>query len=356
MALTGHTPTATEFAQRDPSPASLRQRYVAIDTLKATAIITIVWIHTFESWPMRPAPFILQLSVFTGFGVPAFFFASGFLLYQPSPISGQLLRRRLRRVLVPYVVASLVATTGRWLALGPYRLTQVAYEFVTGSAVNIFYFVPILVGAMLLYALVSRFPRALTPAFVVFWITGLLCQLLIIFMPAFRQPPGDPFFWAFRDPLRWWGFYFAGCFAAAHLERLHQLSQGQRRVAGLLLMIAVASLVAYAVKLPVTYTRLGGAIRYTAMYCAIGGIFLLSFQARERPWVRWLSEATYSIYLYHFFIISSCRYIVARHALPLALPTLVINGLVFVIACIGSIAFVLLARRALGSRAQLIIG
>jgi len=355
MALTGHTPTATEFTQRGPSPKS-RRRYVAIDTLKAAAIITIVWIHTFQSWPKLPPPFILQLSVFTGFAVPAFFFASGFLLYQPAPISGQILRRRLRRVLIPYVVASLVATAGRWLVLGPYPLAQIAYELLTGSAVNIFYFVPMLVGAMLLYTLVSRFPRALTPVFVVFWITGLLCQLLIIFLPAFWQPPGDPFFWAFRDPLRWWGFYFAGCFTAAHVRKLDDLSQHRRKAAGLLLMGVVAALVAYAVNLPVTYTRLGGAIRYTAMYCAIGGIFLLSFQARERPWVRWLSEATYSIYLYHFFIISSCRYVVARHALPLALPALAINGLVFVIACIGSIAFVLLARRALGSRAQLIIG
>jgi len=356
MAFSAHRPPVTQLTEPHPVPASPRHRYVAIDTLKATAIIAIVWIHTFETWPMRPVPFILQLSVFTGFAVPAFFFASGFLLYQPVPVSGALLRRRLRRVLVPYAVASLVATAGRWLVAGPYPLAQVAYEFLTGSAVSIFYFVPMLVGAMLLYAFVSRFPKALTPVFVLLWVTGLLCQLLIIFLPAFWQPPADPFFWAFRNPLRWWGFYFAGCFAAAHIESIDRLSEGWRRTVAVLLLTAVAALVAYAVNLPVTYTRLGGLIRYTAMYCAIGGIFLLSFQARERRWVRWLSEATYSIYLYHFFLISSCRYAIAQHALPWALPPLAINAFVFLIACTGSIGFVLLARRALGSRAQLVVG
>ena len=83
------------------------ERLVPIDVLKGVGIVSVVWIHA-SSGPAIGEPgllerFLLQL---TRFAVPAFLAASGYLYAARERVPGAVTRTRLRRVLLPYLLAS----------------------------------------------------------------------------------------------------------------------------------------------------------------------------------------------------------------------------------------------------------
>ena len=85
------------------------ERFPGIDAIKVAGIVTIVLIHALPPpWDATATPLERWLHQLTRFGVPGFLFASGFL-YAPGPADLATTRRRLRRILVPYLIASLLA-------------------------------------------------------------------------------------------------------------------------------------------------------------------------------------------------------------------------------------------------------
>jgi hypothetical protein len=81
---------------------------VPIDVLKAVATLTVVWIHTAHGLA-RPTSVVIYLTtILSGFAVPGFFFAAGFLRWRPSPVPVAAVRRWIMRLLSPYLVASAV--------------------------------------------------------------------------------------------------------------------------------------------------------------------------------------------------------------------------------------------------------
>src|SRR5262249_35704131 len=92
-----------------PTP-SARPRSTAIDLLKACSIIAVIWIHAFQQLFWTEAVFFQRVALLTRFAVPAFFFASGYLYGRAGPLPvRRFVTDRLMRLLVPYVVASILA-------------------------------------------------------------------------------------------------------------------------------------------------------------------------------------------------------------------------------------------------------
>lgn len=329
------------------------ERQSAIDVLKAVAIVTVVWIHAFEHWPLPKVQLHWHLMFLTRFAVPTFFFTSGFLYFAATPISANVIWRRLRRLAVPYLVASAVALAGRWLLVGWFPLSQTLYELLTGSAVSVYYFVPVLAGAILLLPLLSRFPAVVAPGLAVLFVGGLVSEVEL--PGVYVSPANDPFFWELRSPLRWWGYFLAGWVTARHLPRIGALSHRAVHAYGRGALLILAGLFAcYAVTQPLHFTRLGGAMQYAAIYATIGGIFFSALGRAQHPLVRWLSQASYPTYLYHPFFISGWQTALGNRFSE-AWPITDTAG--FIAGMVGSVAVIVASRRLLRERrARLLIG
>jgi peptidoglycan/LPS O-acetylase OafA/YrhL len=331
--------------QRDATthaPPAVAARFTSIDILKAGGIIVVIWIHAFQEFGDTEPFIIRRLAFLTGAAVPAFFFASGFLNAQGRSLSlRQFAERRLMRLLVPYVVASLVALAFRRFVFSePITRLQAVFELATGGAWGIYYFIPMLLGAAVVGQGIFRFRSLAVPVFVLFWVLGVLSYMWII--------PFGGLYGQMRNPFRWWGYVFAGWVMAQQVVAVQGLTAVHRRSIGVAALTVAAGIFLYYVAvLPAEWSPAMAALQYVCTYGIVAGVFLLALRSADHAAVRWLSEATYPIYLYHFFIIA----LVHRWpASPLRDP------LAFVLGCVGSVAFVYGGRKVLGSRARLLIG
>jgi peptidoglycan/LPS O-acetylase OafA/YrhL len=330
------------LAPHDATLVARTPRYASIDVLKSSGIIVVIWIHAFQEFGNTEPLLIRRLAFLTRFAVPAFFLASGFLYARGRSLSWrEFAARRLVRLLVPYLVASLLALGFRHFVLFE-QITgwQATFELATGAAWGVYYFVPLLFGAAIVGQGVFRFWSLAWPLFALFWVLGLLCEMSIISFGGF--------FWQIRSPFRWWGYFFAGWVVAAHFAALEQLTAVQRRRLGsAALAVAVTVFLYFVLALPSSWSPQAAALGYVGIYAIVSGLFMLTLGSSDVPAVRWLSEATYPIYLYHYFIIAVAHRWLAA---PLRDPA------AFVLGFAGSVGLVYLGRKVLGRHARLLIG
>jgi surface polysaccharide O-acyltransferase-like enzyme len=318
-------------------------RYASLDVLKASAIITIVWIHSFLNFFEQASATVQRLGFLARYGVPAFLFASGFLAQRGSARSLRgFLPARLVRIVVPYIIASAAAIAFRRGVYGEsVPVSQMMFELLTGSAWSIYYFVPMLVGALFLAWVIARYRVPVVPLFVILWIFGLLSELGLARLDLY---------WSFRNPLRWWGYFVAGWIAAGYQQRIDVLTTARRRRLAAGIAAVTAGLFGYYICfLPPVGGSATVILGYLVIYGLVLAIFLWPWEVHESGTIRWLSEATYPIYLYHcFFIEVAWRWMVAA-SLPRHAPA-------FVAGMVGSISLVYAARRVMGRRARVLLG
>jgi fucose 4-O-acetylase-like acetyltransferase len=295
--------------------------------------------HAFADPPDVQALPLQQVLVW--WAVPTFFFASGYLRQTSEPVPMRTLGRWLVRLLVPYAIAALLACAYRVFVLGQsLGPGGIPFVVVTGSAWPVYYFVPMLAGACVLAAALSRVPGAALPLF---------CLIAPV-VPAGLDPVPHAFglFWLFRSPFMWWGYFLLGWLAAAHAPRLAALGATRRRRLGLAAALVFAAVAAVCL-LPGSWRSLFWPPLVASSYAAIAAMFLLGFDAAPHPAVRWLADASYPIYLYHFFFTSAVRTDLLRLG-ALAEPA------AFAAGAAGSLAVVVVGRRLLGERARLVLG
>lgn len=319
-----------------------RERYRTIDAIKACAIIDTVFIHAASDPITLDA---LSLSAYlTGFASPAFLFASGFLHYRKKPVGRDLVYRWADRLLVPYVVASLLAFGYRVLVLD-HHLTpaRAVIELATGGAWGIYYFVPALLFGLLITPFLSRVPALVEVIFALSIVQTLMSSLGL-----------DPIEHAFgvygllRSPFLWSSYFIAGWVTAKHHGTIAALSPATRRVIGVV-AVAVLALICRVCTVPGVCSAVYGPTVGLANYAVLTGIFMLSADLPRFSLVELLSATTYPIYLYHFFFTHTVRVYGSRFGLAT-------KPLAFVLGWVGSIAILLLARALLGQRARRLVG
>lgn len=169
----------------------LGDRLAPIDYIKAAAIVAVVATHAGANpWLADATAFdrIIRGSLVM-FHVPSFLLIAGFLYGAQPVLSTADLGRRLQRILVPYLVASLVV-----IALGsakPANLGDAVLMLATGSALGTYYFVFVLAASvMAMYVLTRlspRLPRYALAATLAWWIVR----------PLVIEPPPPALFPAF---------------------------------------------------------------------------------------------------------------------------------------------------------------
>jgi fucose 4-O-acetylase-like acetyltransferase len=317
-----------------------RERRVEIDALKAAGILTIVLIHAIRT-PWNPEVSTLEIWIghATRFGVPAFLCASGFLYATTAPVPLATTLARLRRILVPYAVASLGAQLFRSFRGEEPLSGAVWLDLLIGASFGPYYYVfviAILVTVTPAFARLSR--RAVAVATGVF----LAAQWTVDVAPFGAMP----LIWHIRSPLLWWAYFLLGWTVRLYAAPLAELVARHRAALAAGLIAAFALLTgasALGGRAPLVVVR---SAAWLDVYVILATIAVLSRGARRSPpWLRFLSDATYAVYLFHLFFLLPVQGALpppGREAAlaPIALPWLA--GL------LGSLALVVAARALLG--------
>jgi surface polysaccharide O-acyltransferase-like enzyme len=322
----------------------VERRHVEIDALKAAGIVTVVLIHAMRSpWEPGVSAAEIWLGHATRFGVPAFLFASGFLYARVGPAAAGTTARRLRRVLLPYVVASLLAQAWN----GWHGLPSVGgswwMDLLLGSSFGPFYYVFVATGLVLATPVFARLPVAALPPLTALLVLAQWCVDAAVWLPL-------PLYWHLRSPLLWWAFFLVGWTLRLHAAAVADFVAKRRRaLLGVLLPVALASTVASGLEgeLPQLLVR---SAAWLDVWAILGLLFVGASRVRTSPAaLRALSDASYAIYLFHLFFVYGVRSLVppapdTLAPLPLLLP--------WAAGLAGPLLLVRAARIALGPRAR----
>ena len=219
------------------------QRFAYIDIAKGLGILMVVWGHIASHWT--------SAFVYT-FHMPLFFFISGMLFNRNKyPMFGDFLKARAKRLLVPYLLYSVV-TWAVWAVfsylkgmpvvdiLAPLTQTVLAKGsgqfFVYNSPL---WFIPCLLAVEIMYFFSSRFCD---------WLNMLICIILMLISVLFEHRFGNGYLlllpWNFDAALMALPLYAFGNLLVKHfsLSGIYQFVE-KHRVASLAGVVACAAFI-----------------------------------------------------------------------------------------------------------------
>jgi surface polysaccharide O-acyltransferase-like enzyme len=324
------------------------RRYVEVDALKVVGIVTVVLIHgVAPPWDPTPSTLEFWLQRLTRFGVPAFLFASGFLYATGQPIPAATTARRLRRVLVPYLIASAAAQL--WWLRHEARLgfegspLPLWADLVFGSSFGPYYYVFVIVVLIGVSPLLALVPRA---ALLPLTLALVASQWAVDAAAAWPLP----FYWHLRNPLLWGAYLTAGWVVRLHYDAIEEAVKRKRPALGAGLGLGLAASTALIGAGETAWVERSG--EWLGIWMILGLIFVLSSGALRSPaWLRRTSDATYAVYLFHLFFLYETQLALGPevpHGVSILLPWA--SGLA------GSLLLVAGLQRLLGRRSRDWIG
>jgi len=325
-----------------------RERYPEIDALKVAGIVTVVLIHTMRSpWHPAVAPLEIWIGHATRFGVPAFLFASGFLYATRASVPFATTRGRLQRILLPYLVASLAAQLFRQLWGHPDGTGSLWLDLLVGASFGPYYYVFVIAVLVLATPLFARLPGPALPALLLLLLVAQWATEVGAFGLVDLQ-------WQLRSPGLWWAHFLLGWWMRLHLVAVQRVVAARPALllagfgAAVVALTAVAGLEG----------RVAGVFVRSAAWLDIYAILGLVWVAASRlasapPWLRFASDATYAIYLFHLFFLIPAKAAFSPPPAEIAWHALVIP---WAIGLLGPLALVAAARALLGPRSRAVIG
>ena len=322
-----------------------------VDALKGVGILLVVLIHSLRpTWDPGISGTELWLGYVTRFAVPGFFAASGYLYSSKHGIPRDLVRRRLTRLLVPYLVASLAAQVFFLVSSVPPPQGPIWRQLVLGGSFGAYYFVFILV---LFIAASPVLARLSTRSIGLLLIPLLVAQFLL----ETGTIPVTNFFWYLRNPFLWGGYFVLGWWIRLHRTAIVD-SLTLRRRSWLVFTggtwLALVTLLAFSGALPPLAVK---TVSWLTIFATLAVCFVASAE-RQLPEslmgpLRWLSDASYPIYLFHlFFVVSVARMVRMDRGVFEPGVLLVVWGC----GVVGPVVLLWSARKLLKGRSRTLLG
>ncbi len=327
----------------------MTERYPEIDVVKATAIVAVVLIHSLRPfWEPGFTQFEALVSDFTRFAVPGFLAASGFLYYQAQPVTLLTLARRLRRVLLPYLCASLAAYV--YTLAYPRRCAAASFfeGLIFGSIFGPYYYVFLLTEFVVATWLLSRLPQRAVLGLLTVLVTAISVRIAF-----FAAGEGQGLTAVARNPALWGPWFLLGWIAAAYRQGVMRATSQYRRpiLLGWALAVAAWLILFWAGTLR---GRAGHLVMFGLVAANLIGLFALARGIARAPrLVVDLSNRTYALYLLHPFFVYAFQDI-AQPALSLSLLAQVL--LAWGAGLFGAVLVTVAAQRVLGERSRDIVG
>jgi surface polysaccharide O-acyltransferase-like enzyme len=321
------------------------RRSFEVDLLKSIGIVTVVLIHSMrDPWDPAVSQIELLLGQLTRFAVPSFFLASGFLYATSDPVPARRTFARMRRLLPPYLIASCLAQLW-WVGQGtPHPPATVLRDFLIGNSFAIYYYVFVIFVLALLAPLLARLPHAALLAF-----TGVL---LVSQGAAEMGAVALPWDWHMRSPFTWWAYFCLGWLARLHEGQIRSSLRSRRALmAGILAVTLAAVSIAVVTGVEMPARR---ALSWLNLLMTLVFLFALGAGRDASPrWARFLSDATYPVYLLHLFFIYATRLWLAADPQHTDLAFVLLP---WIAGLVGSFAVVMLGRLVLRDRSRFWIG
>lgn len=283
-----------------------QQRFHEIDLLKCVCILAVVYIHAIST-SFGPSNFLGYLaSDLCRFAVPGLFFAAGFLFDKKENSTGQLVRKKLIRLLPPYLFCSLciqfLNLPGLIIELKNLDAGQLIYNLVFGNTMGIYYFV-----FVLLYLFIGSLVLRQIPDKWVLGLWGLSAFLLLLFVKVFIIKCNMSLFLIMRHPFFHLFAYMSGWFFSLYYENIVSLLREYR--------IGVICSGVFLVTIVLVYTRMGGnhfssfpILTQFYIYVCITLLMTVGMWIhKSQAGVQFVSNASYGIYLLHFPIVRACQ-------------------------------------------------
>jgi len=281
------------------------RRYSEIDLLKCVCISTVVYIHAIST-SFEPSNFLGYLaSDFCRFAVPGLFFAAGFLFDKKKASTGQIIKKKLVRLLPPYLFCSLciqfLNVPGLSVELKNLDAGQLIYNLIFGNTLGIYYYV-----FVLFYLFAGSLVLRHVPGKWVLGLWGLSALLLLLFVKVLVGC-GMSFFLMLRHPFFHLFAYLSGWVFSLYYEAIGSFLKKHR------VKVICGGFVLAAIIL--VYTRMGGnhfasfpILTQFYVYTCIIILFTAGMWIHEfHPGIRFVSNASYGIYLLHFPIVRACQ-------------------------------------------------
>jgi peptidoglycan/LPS O-acetylase OafA/YrhL len=329
------------------------RHYAEVDYVKAVGILLVPLIHTLRpGWDDGISDSELFLGHILKFAVPGFLATSGFLYATSERVSRAVTARRLGRVLLPYAVASVAAQIYHAALGAPHSAEKIALEFFFGASFGPYYFVFLISLLILMTPLFARLPAK--------WIAALAVTMFLlqaaqtIEMAIDEEPEWKIFtsYWLLRSPILWWNYFLFGWLARLHYATLAPWIVDHRRqlTAGLFIFAAALTML-HASDLGLVTDRLSS---WLFIHFFVLLIWVLSCGADRIPRpIRFLSDVSYSIYLFHLFFMYEAQKLFPHSDGALA-PLAVLAP--WAAGLLGPLALILVARRTLHDRARTLLG
>jgi surface polysaccharide O-acyltransferase-like enzyme len=282
-------------------PRTEGEREFWVDWLKAAAIVTVVCIHA-GTFVGRPDTAVTRaMSGLFLFAVRSFFFVAGYTLGRSSG-GWSAIQKRIVRIGGPYLVASALVL----LWFSP-PLWEVPGALLGGTALGIYYFVPMLIACTVVVALLGMLPRRFQlPLLAAIVLSGPI--VVAGYDPIVRwvYPRGSELFWINRSPLRWMPYLAAGFLLARCVESIRARHAIGALCAALALVLAVVPALLDIPRSGWLWAMTTVSMTYLVIFA---WIFWIGPRGAAPAVVRLLSENTLPIYLYHFPVVFGCAYL-----------------------------------------------
>lgn len=175
-------------------------------------------------------------------------------------------------------------------------LGDLPLALLVGSGWGIYYFVPVLFGALCVSIVLARYPRAAVVSLAVF-----LPALFVIRWKWELDPLVATWgmFGMFRSPFFWWGYFISGWVAAPYLRR-HR--EAPRWITVALVVSAISSIALLAATADWQFSAVRAFLLASAPFPMMLAVFYISTEPASDVTLR-LSGRSYEVYLWHIFVV-----------------------------------------------------
>ena len=327
------------------------RRYSEIDLLKCVCILTVVYIHSIST-SLDPSNFLGYLANdLTRFAVPGLFFAAGFLFDKKKYSTGQIIQKKLVRLLPPYLFCSLciqfLNMPGLNVGLENLDAGQLIHNLVFGDTLGIYFFVFVLFYLFAASLVLRHIPDK--------WVLGLwgISALLLLLFVKVLVGYGMSFFLLLRHPFLHLFAYLSGWVFSLHYEKICSCLKKYRVgvVYGGIILVAVV----------LVYTRMGGnhfssfpiLTQFFIYACLTVLITVGMWMTKFQGGIQFVSNCSYGIYLLHFPIVRACQSVYPEISIDYSFVYAFVS---WIVGTAGSILIIFIVQKLSGRYSRYLIG
>lgn len=297
-----------------------------VQIFRAFAIIAVVMIHTSPKGDLQ-----VICRPFVNFAVATFFFLSGYLTNIENDDWGKFFKRRITRVLIPYIIWTIIFTI-------PKGLINLPYNLLTAKAAVPLYYILVYIQFVLLTPLLGKLAKT-RYQYLGWFVTPISAIILMYYWVFSGNKPSSFISLLWVDScLAWFTFYYLGLLLGNHIiEKKYSM-----RILVILYIVSILVQIGEGYGLLMLGETNYGTQRKFSSYLTSTLFLLIMYNILENKQLdirsrilRLLGDYSFGIYLCHILVIKALNYIPYYRSMPYLINSLVVLLLSFIICYVG---------------------